>query len=155
MLMDLNSLVAVQIKPTIETANQITHFLNYSATHPDAITEYRKSGMILHIYSDVSYISEPEAQSRSRGCFFLGPKSNTPIQEIPLENVPVHLECSIMRNIMASATEAELVGLFENFQKETSMRTALAEIGHQKPPTPVATYNTAASSIVSGTAKNI
>ena len=38
-----------------------TQFLNYSATHPDAITEYRKSGMILHIYSDASYISKPEA----------------------------------------------------------------------------------------------
>ena len=54
---------------------------------------------------------------------------------------------------MVSAMEAELVGLFENFQKATSMRTALAEIGHQKPPTPVATYNTAANSIVNGTAK--
>ena len=49
MLMALNSLTKVQTKPTIETSKQITQFLNYSATHPDAITEYRKSGMILHI----------------------------------------------------------------------------------------------------------
>ena len=38
MLVALNSLAVVQTKPTIETAKQITQFLNYSATHPDAIT---------------------------------------------------------------------------------------------------------------------
>ena len=43
MVMALNSLVAVQTKPTIENAKQITQFLNYSATHSDTITEYRKS----------------------------------------------------------------------------------------------------------------
>ena len=73
--------------------------------------------MILHIYSDASYISEPEARSRSGRYFFLGPKYHTPIQEMRPENGPVHVECSIMRNLMASATEAELGGLFENFQK--------------------------------------
>ena len=61
MLMALNSLAAVQTKPKIETAKQITQFLNYSAIHPDAITEYRKSGTIIHIYSNASYISEQEA----------------------------------------------------------------------------------------------
>ena len=61
MLMALNSLVAVQTKPKIETAKQITQFLNYSAIHPDAIIEYRKSGTIIHIYSNASYISEQEA----------------------------------------------------------------------------------------------
>ena len=33
------------------------------------------------------------------------------------------------------------------------MMTALAEMGHQQPPTPVATYNTAENSIVNGTEK--
>ena len=37
MLMALNSLETVQTNTTIETAKQITHFLNYSATHPGAI----------------------------------------------------------------------------------------------------------------------
>ena len=61
--------------------------------------------MILHIYSDASYISELEAQSRAGGYFFLGPKSNIPIQETPTDNGPVHAECSIMRNVIASYTE--------------------------------------------------
>ena len=47
--MALKYLAAVQTKPTIEIAKQITQFLNYSATYPDEIPEYRKIGMILHI----------------------------------------------------------------------------------------------------------
>ena len=54
---------------------------------------------------------------------------------------------------MASATEAELVGLFENCQRENSMKTALAEMGHQQPPTPVATYNASANRTFNGTEK--
>ena len=54
---------------------------------------------------------------------------------------------------MASATEAELGGFFEKCQKATSMRTALSDMGHLQPPTPVATDNKVANSIVNGTAK--
>ena len=65
----------------------------------------------------------------------------------------MHVECSIMINVMASATEVELGGLFENCQKATSTNTALVYMGHLQPPTPVATDNTAANSIVNGTEK--
>ena len=115
--MVLKSLAEVQTKPKIETVKQITQFLNYSATHPDSITEYRKSGMIIHIYSDAFYISEPKARSRAGEYIFLGPKSNTLIQYIPPDNGPVHVEYRIIINVMTSATEAELGGLCENFQK--------------------------------------
>ena len=91
--------------------------------------------------------------NQSGRTFFLGQKSNTPIQEMPLENGPMHVECSIIRNLMESDTEAELGGLFENFHKEKSTRTALAEMVHQQPPTLVATENTATNSVVNGTAK--
>ena len=48
---------------------------------------------------------------------------------------------------MISATEAELGGLFGNFQKATSMRTALADMGHQQITTLVETDNTVANRI--------
>ena len=54
---------------------------------------------------------------------------------------------------MASGTEAEIGGLFENCQKATSMRIELVEMGHQQPPAPVATDNTAEKIVVNGTAK--
>ena len=69
------------------------------------------------------------------------------------ENRTVKVEYSIMRNIMESATETELRGLFENYQKERSIQTALAEMGHSQTPTPVATDNTAANRIVNVTEK--
>ena len=56
---------------------------------------------------------------------------------------------------MESATESELGGLFENFQKATSMRTDLAEMGHLQPPTLEVMYNTVENIIVNGTAKKI
>ena len=57
MLMALNLLEAVQKNPTIETAKQITQFLNYSATYSDAVIEYRRSGMILRMYLYSFYVS--------------------------------------------------------------------------------------------------
>ena len=74
-------------------------------SHPDAVIEYRRSRMILHIYSDSSYILEPKTHRRSGGYFFLGPKSNTPITAMPPENYPVHVEYSILIDFMVSATE--------------------------------------------------
>ena len=58
-----------------------------------------------------------------------------------------------MRNIMAYATEAELGGLFENYQNTTSMQKTLEEMVQPQPTTPVATYNYAKNSIVNGTTK--
>ena len=40
MLMALNSLVVVQTKPKIETVKHITQFLNYSASHPEAVISF-------------------------------------------------------------------------------------------------------------------
>ena len=58
-----------------------------------------------------------------------------------------------MQNVMASATEAELGGLIEKFQKATSMRTALSEMSHPQPPTLAAMDNLAANRIMNGTSK--
>ena len=49
MMMALNFLAEVHTNMKIETAKKVTQFLNYSATHLDTITEYRKSRIILHI----------------------------------------------------------------------------------------------------------
>ena len=59
MMIALNSLAAVQTKLTTEIKKQITKFLNYSKTYPDTLIEHRKIEIIFHIYSDISYISEP------------------------------------------------------------------------------------------------
>ena len=67
------------------------------------------------------------------------------------ENGPVHVEYSITRNVLASATEVELGELFDNCQKTSSTRIALSDMSHQQPPTPAETDNTLADSKVNGT----
>ena len=52
--MALNFLEVLQKKPTVETHKKITQLLNDGAENPDAVIEYKRSGIILHIYSDVS-----------------------------------------------------------------------------------------------------
>ena len=54
---------------------------------------------------------------------------------------------------MNSATSAKLGGMDKNCKKYTSVRTALAEIFHQKLATPVEKNYSAAHSIVNRTAK--
>ena len=44
-----------------------------------------------------------------------------------------------MKNLLVSATEAELGVLFVNCQREAALRIALKEMGHHSPPTPVVT----------------
>ena len=42
MMMVINSLAAVQTKPTIKAVKQVTQFLNFSAKNLDAVTGYIK-----------------------------------------------------------------------------------------------------------------
>eukprot|EP00978_Attheya_sp_CCMP212_P023019 scaffold69697_cov62-Attheya_sp.AAC.1 len=139
MLMALNSLASQQNKGTENTAKQITHFLNYCATHQDATLTFYKSDMVLYFYSDASYCSEPGARSRYGGYFYLGPNPEDPSKPpkgMPPLNGAIHIECGIMRNVLASAMESEMGELFNNCQKGASLRISLEEMKHPQPPTP-------------------
>jgi hypothetical protein len=89
-------------------------------THPDAAIHYISNTMYLHIHSDVSYLSEAQAPSHAGGDFFFSSKpadptnSPEPNDTPPPHNGAVYLVISIMRNILASATEAEYAKLFYN-----------------------------------------
>jgi hypothetical protein len=106
MLVALNSLASQQNKGTEHTMSQITQFLNYCATHPDATLVFYKSDMVLHFYSDASYCSKPGAQSRYGGFFSLESKlidPSKPSKGMPPLNGAIHIECGIMHNVLASA----------------------------------------------------
>jgi hypothetical protein len=104
MLVALNAISASQSKATKNTAAAIVHLLGYTATHPDAILRYTCSDMVLHIHSDASYLSAPEARSRAGGHHFL---SSCPIDPIkapnhqPTNNGSIHTDCRVLRNVMA------------------------------------------------------
>jgi hypothetical protein len=67
MLIALGTLPSAQSQGTKATAKACTHLLNYCATHPNAVIRYTASGMILHLHSDASYLSEAKAWSRAGG----------------------------------------------------------------------------------------
>ena len=63
--------------------------------------------MILAAHSDVTYLNVPRACSRAGAHSMLS--ENTPVPSI---NVPVLTIAQIIKNVMSSAAEAELSGLF-------------------------------------------
>ena len=104
--------------------------------------------MILHIHSDASYLTEPEAHSRAGGHHFLGDKLN---KGTPLPNGPILNLAKILRNVMSSAAETEVGALFLNAKEGTVLRTTLDEMGYPQQATPIQTDNSTAS----GVANNI
>ena len=156
MLVALGTLGSAQTKGTKQTMEAAVNLLNYAATHPNAKVRFHASEMVLHIHSDASYLSEPEAKSRVGGYFFLDGKDNPdPLSEPPKINGAIHVESTIMRNVMASAAEAETGGLFVNGQAGQPIINTLTEMGHPQPgPTPICTDNTTADGIANETVKS-
>ena len=72
MLVALSAIAADQAKPTERTYEKTLYFLDYVASHPDAIVTYKKSNMVLAIHSDASYLTEARPRSRAGGHFYLG-----------------------------------------------------------------------------------
>ena len=58
-----------------------------------------------------------------------------------------------MKQVLASASEAETSGLFYNGQEAPTIRTTLLEMGYPQPPTPLQTENMTAAGIVNRTVK--
>ena len=114
LLMGLNTIASQQENATARTAMLVTHILNYCATYPDAVLTFDASDMILHIHTDASFLSEPKAKSRAGGYFFLSDFPKDPTKA--MHNAPIHILCQILRNVLASAREAELAAMFENAQ---------------------------------------
>eukprot|EP00957_Ditylum_brightwellii_P021665 1633502-Ditylum_brightwellii.AAC.1 len=84
-------------------------------------------------------MSEPQARSHAGGHFFLSEPSTDPSKQpssnVPL-NGPVHSVYKIMRQVMASAAEAEIGALLSNTRKGKELRLALTKMGHPQPLTP-------------------
>jgi hypothetical protein len=58
-----------------------------------------------------------------------------------------------MREVLSSASEAELGALFHNGKEACPIRIALTEMGHPQPAMPIATDNSTATGIANETVK--
>ncbi len=61
MLPALGMLATQQASPTKNTMKKIKQFLDFVATHPDAVITYHTSDMVLAGHSDASYLSKSNA----------------------------------------------------------------------------------------------
>jgi hypothetical protein len=154
MLPALNEIGTQQASPTEATRNKANMLLDYACTYPNAKIRYYASDMVLHVDSDAAYLVLPNAKSRIAGHYFLSstpPKH--PLKPSPQPNGPILTECRTLRNVVASAAEAETGGLFHNAQTTLPIRVALEELDHPQPPTPLKTDNSTATSFVHSSMK--
>ena len=118
--------------------------------------QYKAINTILKIDSDASHISEPRARSRTGGHYYLSSlptdlkkSPNLP----PPSNGPIHTECRILKHMVASMAEAEVVGLFHNGQTSVLLQIKLHELSFNQPSTPIKKDNSAAKGIVTATVR--
>ena len=143
MLTTLSSIASKQAEPTKETISNIHFFLDYAATHQDAIITYRASDMVLVVHSNASYLSEHKAQSRAGGHFFMSSDTKDPANNGAVLNI-----AQLIKAVMSSAAEAELGALYINACKAVPQRQLLEEMGHPQPPTPMQTDNSTALGVI-------
>lgn len=149
MLHQLSTLAAQQGHGTEKTAKALKIFLDYCATNPDAKLHYIATDMLLKIISDAAFLTEPKARSRVGGHHFLGNRED----KSQVLNAPVHSTSKVLKNVVGSATEAEVGGVYHNARDGVPLRTALEEMGHPQPSTPIITDNTTAHGILNRTVK--
>ena len=99
--------------------------------------------MILAVHSNASYLSKPKSHSRAGGHFFLS--SDT---QIPANNGAILNIAHIIKNVMSSATEAELAVLYIMAREAVYIRIIFDEMGHKQPPTPMLSDNAMADAII-------
>ncbi len=139
----LGSLATQQANPTTNTKKSVHQFMDYAATHPNAIITYKESNMVLAGHSDASYMLETNARSKAGGHFFM---SNN--NALPPNNGAVLTIAKIIKAVMSSAAEAEIGALYINCQEAIPACHTLEYLGHTQPPTPMQTDNTTALNVV-------
>jgi hypothetical protein len=159
MLAAIGSIATQQANATKATMKAITKLLNYCSTHPSATVRFHASGTCLKIESDASYLSETKARSRAAGYHYLSDHPDDPNKppqpdDPPFTpNGPINVISNIMREVLSSASEAELAALFHNGKEGASERITLEELRHPQPPTPLVTDNSTVSGIANDTVK--
>jgi hypothetical protein len=79
------------------------------------------------------------------GHFFLSSNATVPPNNGAILNI-----AHIIKNVMSSATEAELAGLYIMAREAVYIRIILKELGHIQPPTPLQTDNAMADGVING-----
>ena len=83
----------------------------------------------MFIDSDAAYLVLPNARSRIAGYFYLS--DIPPDNQEPKLNAPILIVCKTLKNVIASAAEAETAGVFVNTQLALPIQYTLKCLGHR------------------------
>ena len=123
--------------------------MDYTVTYPCVKLRYFFSNMALHVDSDAAYLVQPNKYSRIAGYYFLRTYPfPPPAIPQPAPNAPIVVECKTLHIVLASATEAEMGGLFHNGQTIIHVSWLIEALGHSQPPTPLKTNNSTSNAFV-------
>ena len=78
MLVTFNNIEAKQSNRPQAKKEAVNQLLNYDATHSDTIIRCYSSGMVLHIQSNASFLSDAESNSIVGGYHYISTKSADP-----------------------------------------------------------------------------
>ena len=134
LLCPISAIASQLVTSTKEKMRQIHQLLDYIVTQEDAVITYTSSDMKLAVHSNVSYLSKPKARSRSGGNFFLSNRETIPQNSGAILNI-----AHIIKQVMTSATEAELTALYIMERDAVYIVIIFEEMGHRQPPTPLKT----------------
>ena len=151
MLVDINDIGDEQALPTTDTIQKTKMLMDYAATQTDAVIRFHVNDMCLHIDSDDAYLVQPKTCRRAAGHFYIS--DNPPLDNIrpaPSPNGSILTKCQTIRTVMASSAEAETGAVLLNGQQAVPIRTALTEMGHPQPPTPIKTDRATSYGIITG-----
>ena len=107
--------------------------------------------MQLIVDSDAAYLVLPNAKNRIAGYFRLGEEYVPGIStDAPRRttNAPILIECKTLKNVVASAAEAEASGLYHNAQTILPIRILLEALVHPQQPTLIKSDNSTAVGFV-------
>ena len=121
----LNNLLSRQSKATKSLMQELILLLQYLSTHHNATIRYVSSKMVLHIDTDASYLSLPNARSKTASYFYLIDRPghpNKPLIKNPNNNGPLLVKLKNIKYVVSSAAESEIVGVFEGCQEGIPIR---------------------------------
>lgn len=132
MLMTLSKNASQQATATEQTKADVKQFLDYCATHPDAVIRYKASDMELKGHSHASYLTSLAARSHVGGHWYLGKRNDPDFFNGPILNIT-----GVLRLVASPASEAEIEGLFFNMKEGIVLQKTLADMGHPQSTTPM------------------
>ena len=136
----LNEIASKQSKPTTDTATKCDMLMDYLHTNPNAVIRYRDREILLKFVSNTVFLLLPQARSRAAAVYHLVWNDKNK------QNGLVDVLCQTIKNVVASASEAETGGIYLSAIHCLPIQIACIELVHPQPPngTPFKTNNSTA-----------